>query len=607
MSDDWSIGDIISAAEDAWNTANDLLSSWTNTAVNTVTDAYNSAVNIGTSWVNTEAQNVANFANNAEHTVGNYVNAGIKTAEDFASTIYADVADRANSSITEVENYYNTLTGGKGGFSGFIPGSITSITGGRVVAPPMQGGAGSPPIGGGGGGAGGGGTKTTPEPVIPVPKVITDAEKVTTATLDLLNLLVETIRLSENEELFGTLKALLPPDVAENIGNMIGTPPSGETSTLGMVPWLVALGIVGIALKFVGDPISTLYEQGVHYQYPVLQPEPPDVFRFADRKISIDSADPLFTDATIPPEAVDALRYSNIPEQFASMLWQAHYLLPSPGEMADMMYRFGGDVPDVDSSLVTTRDDFIRLLTYMGYPAPIASRIVALSEPVLPLRTLHTLYQDGIINDSETVVKELMRLGWRGDRLKWLTDYVLKSKGETTKALSASVYYQDYADGVTDAATLTKDLQGLGYSLENAVDLAGVQVRKKAKAAAKAAALSKKGDVTAIKLSESEILEGLTYGLTTADETFDLLQEKGYSPDEAAFLVALTQAKAVKAAPAAKAAATQTLKNVNDYVKAFEAGSITVEEFRQGLTDLKQLPAAIDKLVATLTPRRPAV
>ncbi len=209
-------------------------------------------------------------------------------------------------------------------------------------------------------------------------------------------------------------------------------------------------------------------------QVTLYYPNPTDIVQFAVREVynpSIVSAYGL--DEDLPDDYLDAAYKGGLSDEFARQYWRAHWQLPSPSQVYDMLHRRIISEEDVNT--------YLRTADYM----PIwRDRLIKLSYDPLTRIDVRRMYDMDILSESD-VKSSYMDLGYSEDNADLLTRFAVKLKdvreakesteagaikSPTDKTVTRADVLRAYKLGYYDRRTAEQTLQLLNYGAE-AIDL----------------------------------------------------------------------------------------------------------------------------------------
>jgi len=285
------------------------------------------------------------------------------------------------------------------------------------------------------------------------------------------------------------------------------------------------------ALKEIGyndKEISILRELSWYY------PSPTDFIRFAVREVfTKDKKTQEALGAEFPEDIVKYAEKAGMRKDVLEWYWKAHWELPSPTQVYEMLHRLNPDVLEVrkeaykemgldEEKLKTDLETVKFYLKQADYDMRWRERLLAISYNPLTRVDLRRVYELGLIDDKE-VVARLMEVGY-------------------TKA---------------DAELLLNFYKSLKVGAEK-------------------------------DLTKSEILRLFRYGEISTEECLSMLMDLGYDETEANFIISLEIAKEVE---------DEINDIIDTLTEKFVWGEITEKEFVEELDKLGIRSTRRDKIV----------
>jgi len=270
-------------------------------------------------------------------------------------------------------------------------------------------------------------------------------------------------------------------------------------------------------------------------------PSPSDFIRFAVREVfTEDEETKSALSAEFPEDIVPYAEKAGMKKDVLMWYWMAHWELPSPTQVYEMLHRLNPDVLAVRgdaykemgldvSKLETTIDTVKFYLRQADYDLRWRDRLLAISYSPLTRVDLRRIYELGLIDDNELRAR-LMEIGY-------------------TKA---------------DAEKLMEFYKSLRVSKER-------------------------------DLTKSEIMRLFHYGEITEEECKEMLVSLGYSEEEAEFIIAIELAKERE---------DEVDDQIAVLEEKFVAGEITEDEFVTQLDALGIKATRRDKIVAKAKRRK---
>jgi len=303
-------------------------------------------------------------------------------------------------------------------------------------------------------------------------------------------------------------------------------------------------------------------------------PSPTDFIRFAVRDVF--TKDEKLKEALMsefPEDIVDKAEKAGLKREHLLWYWMAHWVLPSPTQVYEMLHRLNPDVLTVRGDaykemgldldkLRLTLDDVKDYLRQADYDVRWRERLVAISYSPLTRVDLRRIYQLGLINDEELLAR-LMEIGYtKADALK-LLEFYKSLKVEAEKDLTRSQILDLWEIGEITEKECKEMLMSIGYDDAEAEFLIALEKHKQAEKELR--------DKIAVLVYQFE------EGLITEQQLTEKLDELG--------LKASRRDKVVMEAVRRRQRKIR-LPSKEDIVRWFERGLITEEKARELLSRL---------------------
>lgn len=185
-------------------------------------------------------------------------------------------------------------------------------------------------------------------------------------------------------------------------------------------------------------------------------PNPEDIVRFAVREVYTPEAVQKFgLDQDTPPEYMDAAAKGGLSPEFAQQFWRAHWLLPSPTQVYEMLHR--GIVDEDEVQL------YLRAADYMPYWRP---KLTALSYKPLTRVDVRRMHRMGVL-DREQVFKAYKDLGYDDTNAELMTLFTeLYNRGNEGEQAQQPILDR-YKRGMIDRAEAINLLSNVGIEVDN--------------------------------------------------------------------------------------------------------------------------------------------
>ncbi|UYL65041.1 MAG: hypothetical protein OBKJMPBA_00009 [Methanophagales virus PBV304] len=218
--------------------------------------------------------------------------------------------------------------------------------------------------------------------------------------------------------------------------------------------------------------------KGLMWSYP----SPTDFIRFAVREVfTKDKETQEALSAEFPDDIVEYAEKAGMRKEVLEWYWKAHWDLPSPTQVYEMLHRLNPDVLKVRGSaykdlgldiskLETTIDTVKQFLKQADYDLRWRDRLVAISYSPLTRVDLRRIYELGLISDEELLAR-LMELGYTKKDAELMVEFYKTFKQEEAKTFAKTeIKYLLYYGIIGDAEAKVM-LERLGYSEEDAKTL----------------------------------------------------------------------------------------------------------------------------------------
>jgi hypothetical protein len=188
-------------------------------------------------------------------------------------------------------------------------------------------------------------------------------------------------------------------------------------------------------------------------------PPPQDLIRFAVREVySPEQIKRLQLDQDFPPEFAKEAAKIGLSETTAKQYWMAHWELPSPTEVFEMLHRG-----------LLTKEEVDNYLKVADYSPAWRSKLAAISYYPLTRVDIRRMYAAKVI-DLDQVKRAYLDLGYDEEKAQWLTDFTKKEYDQERdqakqpqKDLSRSQIEGAYQRRMIDRPTAKAWLVKLGY------------------------------------------------------------------------------------------------------------------------------------------------
>jgi len=315
-------------------------------------------------------------------------------------------------------------------------------------------------------------------------------------------------------------------------------------------------------------------------------PSPSDFIRFAVREVfTTDKETQEALSAEFPEDIVPYAEKAGMRKDVLEWYWKAHWELPSPTQVYEMLHRLNPDVLNVRgnaykemgldlSELETTLDTVKKYLKQADYDKRWRQRLMAISYSPLTRVDLRRIYELGLIDDAELKAR-LMELGYTKKDAELMVEFYKTFKQEEARLYTKTeikylLYYGIIND--TEAKVL---LEKLGYSEEDAKTL--IELWK-------------------VKLAEKDMRETQKFvrdayalGEITREQAEAMLKDAGLSDDVIAVVLDKEEKRRLK---------SQKLPSPTTVVKWLKMGVITEDKAREILEKINVAKEYIDFYIA---------
>ncbi|MCW7079305.1 MAG: hypothetical protein OCU22_09310 [Canidatus Methanoxibalbensis ujae] len=227
----------------------------------------------------------------------------------------------------------------------------------------------------------------------------------------------------------------------------------------------------------------------LHFYYP----SPTDFIRFAVREVFTDDEETkkaLY--AEFPQDIVEYAEKAGMKEDVLKWYWAAHWELPSPTQVYEMLHRLQPDVLEKrkeayaemgleEEKLKTDLETVKFYLRQADYDLRWRDRLLAISFSPLTRVDLRRVYQLGLI-DREELIARLMEVGYTKKDAELLAVFYDELKLPTQRQITRTVIKRSYQYGFISRAEAINRLKDYGYTEEDAelfVDLWDYELAEK--------------------------------------------------------------------------------------------------------------------------------
>lgn len=248
-------------------------------------------------------------------------------------------------------------------------------------------------------------------------------------------------------------------------------------------------------------------------------PAPPsDLVRFFVREVFDPQArSQLQLDADFPSAAVAEFRRVGLDETQAHNYWAAHWQLPSPGQVYDMLHR-----GLIDDNAV---DDYLKAADY----SPTWRRNLANISHIVPGRIdLRRMFAAGVINEPR-LLRGYKDLGYNDPDAATMTEFAKRQAAGNVTELPRGVVLEGYREGTLNRADATAHFLQLGFTPPEASFMMDLEDLKNAHELQ--------------SLNEDVIEADLKAGVVNEGQAMNALSSLGVPARRAGLLVALWRSR----------------------------------------------------------------
>jgi len=314
--------------------------------------------------------------------------------------------------------------------------------------------------------------------------------------------------------------------------------------------------------------ISVLRE--LSYAYP----SPTDFIRFAVRDVfTKDKETQEALSAEFPEDIVPYAEKAGMRKDVLEWYWKAHWELPSPTQVYEMLHRLNPEVLKVRGSaykemgldlnqLETTKETVEFYLKQADYDKRWRQRLLAISYNPLTRVDLRRIYQLGLIDDNELLAR-LMEVGYTKKDAELLLEFYKTFRQEEVRLWSKTEIRNLLYYGLVNDAEAVLLLKRLGYTEDDAKTL--VELWK--------AKLAEKD----MRETQRYVRDAYSLGTITRQEAEKRLRDVGLSEETIKIVLDKEDARRL---------GSVKLPSASTVVKWLKAGIITEETARKILEEI---------------------
>ena len=315
-------------------------------------------------------------------------------------------------------------------------------------------------------------------------------------------------------------------------------------------------------------------------------PTPTDFIRFAVRDVFVEDKEVKDAlEAEFPEGIVEYAEKAGMRKDVLMWYWKAHWELPSPTQVYEMLHRLHPDVLKVRGDaykdmgleldkLTTTLDTVKFYLKQADYDKRWRQRLLAISYSPLTRVDLRRIYELGLINEEELLAR-LMEIGYTRKDAELMLQFYKNYRQEEGRGFTKSEIKNLFYYGLLNEAETSLLLQKIGYSEGDAKTL--IELWK--------ANIEEKD----LRETQKYIRDAYALGQITREEAERELRECGLSEE----VIDVVLAKEDK-----RRLTSQKLPSASTVVKWIKLGVITEEKAREILKKINVAEEYIDYYIA---------
>ena len=199
-------------------------------------------------------------------------------------------------------------------------------------------------------------------------------------------------------------------------------------------------------------------------------PQPQDIVRFAVREVyNPDAVEKFGLDQDVPEEFFTAAKRGGLSEEFARDYWRAHWVLPSPNQVYEMLHR-----------RLINEDDVAQYMRAADFMPSWRQPLIDISYNPLTRVDVRRMHAMGVLNDQQ-VYNSYRDIGYNDENAKLMTEFTIRYNAGTEGEPAKDPILQRYAEGRISQTAAMTELVNQGYSLDDAramIDEADFQQRE---------------------------------------------------------------------------------------------------------------------------------
>ena len=303
-------------------------------------------------------------------------------------------------------------------------------------------------------------------------------------------------------------------------------------------------------------------------------PSPTDFIRFAVRDVFVEDKEVKEAlEAEFPEGIVEYAKKAGMDKDVLMWYWKAHWELPSPTQVYEMLHRLNPDVLKVRgeayremgldlTKLETTKETVEFYLKQADYDKRWRQRLLAISYNPLTRVDLRRIYELGLIDDNELLAR-LMEVGYTKKDAELMLEFYKTFRQEEARTFAKTEIKYLLYYGIINETEAKVMLERLGYTEEDAKTM--IELWK-------------------VKLAEKDMRETQKYvrdayalGEITREEAERILREAGLSEEVIAVILDKEDKRRLKSVK---------LPSASTVVKWLKNGIITEDKAREILRSI---------------------
>jgi len=319
-----------------------------------------------------------------------------------------------------------------------------------------------------------------------------------------------------------------------------------------------------------------LSERDIDYLKKIIwaYPSPTDFIRFAVRDVfTKDAKTQEALSAEFPEDIVPYAEKAGMRKDVLMWYWKAHWELPSPTQVYEMLHRLHPDVLKVrkeayeemglkEENLKTDLDTVKFYLKQADYDKRWRERLLAISYSPLTRVDLRRIYELGLIDDDELLAR-LMELGYTKKDAELMLEFYKAFRQEEARTFAKTEIKYLLYYGIINETEAKIMLERLGYTEEDAktmIELWKVKLAEKD-----------------MRETQKFVRDAYALGEITREEAERILKEAGLSEEVIAVVLDKEDKRRLK---------SQKLPSASTVVKWLKNGIITEDKAREILRSI---------------------